>query len=294
MSETITVVGTGLMGSAVAKCFARAGHRVTAWNRTRERMAPLSQSGIVLEPDLPTALRRSRLLFLIVASYEVAQELLQTVTEVLADRVVVNGVTGTGLQAREMAEFISAHGGAYLDAGIMCYPLDIGGPAAMIKFGGHKTAWEQYSRTLLALGGASGYLGSDPALPNVTDAAMAGAFYNVALGAYLEAASFGATVGLKSADLAPIAIHMMGLLGRLLRDEATPAIDRGRYETDQATLDVYIAAVRHWREELLNAGQRCGLMSANLHNLEVARAAGYGGHSIYTQFLTNGVERKAS
>lgn len=30
----VAVIGTGLMGSAIARTLARAGHRVTAWNRT--------------------------------------------------------------------------------------------------------------------------------------------------------------------------------------------------------------------------------------------------------------------
>ena len=38
---TVTVIGTGVMGSALARALAGAGHQVTAWNRTRSRALPL-------------------------------------------------------------------------------------------------------------------------------------------------------------------------------------------------------------------------------------------------------------
>ena len=42
---TVTVIGTGVMGSALARALAGAGHQVTAWNRTRSRALPLASAG---------------------------------------------------------------------------------------------------------------------------------------------------------------------------------------------------------------------------------------------------------
>ena len=41
----ITVLGTGIMGSAIARNLLRAGHNVVVWNRTRERAEPLARVG---------------------------------------------------------------------------------------------------------------------------------------------------------------------------------------------------------------------------------------------------------
>ncbi len=40
------VLGTGIMGAAIARNLARAGISTTAWNRTRERAEPLAEDGI--------------------------------------------------------------------------------------------------------------------------------------------------------------------------------------------------------------------------------------------------------
>jgi len=43
--STISVLGTGLMGSAVASTLIDAGHTVTVWNRSADKSAPLVAIG---------------------------------------------------------------------------------------------------------------------------------------------------------------------------------------------------------------------------------------------------------
>ncbi|MGC5038781.1 NAD(P)-dependent oxidoreductase [Streptomyces sp. DT190] len=42
---TVSVLGTGIMGAAMARNLARAGHSVRAWNRTRAKAEPLAAEG---------------------------------------------------------------------------------------------------------------------------------------------------------------------------------------------------------------------------------------------------------
>ncbi|MEU9364341.1 NAD(P)-dependent oxidoreductase [Streptomyces avermitilis] len=42
---TVSVLGTGIMGAAMARNLARAGHTVRAWNRTRAKAEPLAADG---------------------------------------------------------------------------------------------------------------------------------------------------------------------------------------------------------------------------------------------------------
>jgi len=44
----IGIAGTGRMGAAIAQRLLALGHRVTVWNRTREKAAPLAQQGAVI------------------------------------------------------------------------------------------------------------------------------------------------------------------------------------------------------------------------------------------------------
>ncbi|MDN3242690.1 NAD(P)-dependent oxidoreductase [Glycomyces tritici] len=43
---TVSVLGTGIMGAAMARNLARAGHEVTVWNRSTDKAAPLAADGI--------------------------------------------------------------------------------------------------------------------------------------------------------------------------------------------------------------------------------------------------------
>ncbi|MEU0742110.1 NAD(P)-dependent oxidoreductase [Streptomyces sp. NPDC006134] len=43
---TVSVLGTGIMGAAMARNLARAGHAVRAWNRTRDKAEPLAADGV--------------------------------------------------------------------------------------------------------------------------------------------------------------------------------------------------------------------------------------------------------
>ncbi|WP_415095019.1 NAD(P)-binding domain-containing protein [Nocardioides sp.] len=45
-SHDIVVLGCGLMGSALARAFAAAGHATGAWNRTYEKAEALAPRGV--------------------------------------------------------------------------------------------------------------------------------------------------------------------------------------------------------------------------------------------------------
>jgi len=50
---TVSVLGTGIMGAAMARNLARAGHTVRAWNRSRDKAEPLTADGAHVV-DTPT------------------------------------------------------------------------------------------------------------------------------------------------------------------------------------------------------------------------------------------------
>ncbi|NYV78497.1 NAD(P)-binding domain-containing protein, partial [Streptomyces sp. UH6] len=44
-TRTVAVLGTGIMGAAMARNIARAGHPLRVWNRSREKAEPLAADG---------------------------------------------------------------------------------------------------------------------------------------------------------------------------------------------------------------------------------------------------------
>jgi 3-hydroxyisobutyrate dehydrogenase len=53
----VAVLGTGIMGSAMARNLAHAGHEVRAWNRTRAKAEPLAADGVIVCDTAAEAIR---------------------------------------------------------------------------------------------------------------------------------------------------------------------------------------------------------------------------------------------
>ena len=54
----VGIIGTGLLGSAIAKRIVSSGHKVHAYNRTRQKAEPLRKLGIEIE-DSPEELAKN-------------------------------------------------------------------------------------------------------------------------------------------------------------------------------------------------------------------------------------------
>ena len=54
--KNVAVVGTGIMGAAMARNLARAGFRTRAWNRTREKAEPLADDGVEIADSAAEAI----------------------------------------------------------------------------------------------------------------------------------------------------------------------------------------------------------------------------------------------
>src|SRR4051812_2367540 len=57
MAEAVAVLGTGTMGAPMARNLASAGFEVRAWNRSREKAAPLADDGIAVHDEAAEAVR---------------------------------------------------------------------------------------------------------------------------------------------------------------------------------------------------------------------------------------------
>lgn len=54
---TVSVLGTGIMGAAMARNLARAGHTVRAWNRSSDKARPLTEDGVTVADSPAEAVR---------------------------------------------------------------------------------------------------------------------------------------------------------------------------------------------------------------------------------------------
>jgi 3-hydroxyisobutyrate dehydrogenase-like beta-hydroxyacid dehydrogenase len=279
----IAVLGTGLMGSAFARVLLAGGTDLAVWNRTPARADPLVDLGARRALSVLEAVSSADAAFLLVLDQATVHEVLDGLD--LTGKTVVNYTTGTRADAETAEERVTAAGGRYIDAVIPAYPSDIGERDTMIYYAGDEEAYSHLAEPFGLLSGLTPFVGRDVGAANVLDAAWVGGFHCTAVGGFHEAASFAVGEGVPIDTVAGSIDYYLGLLRKILL-ESVEAIRSGDFTTDQAALDTYIAGIASCRQTMVDAGERAELISANLHSLQRASAAGHGEESLYTQFLT--------
>ena len=120
MALTGAVLGTGLMGSGMARSLLRAGHEVRAWNRTRDKAAPLAEDGATVVDSAAEAVTGAdAVLTMLFDADAVAATLADALPAFGSDTVWVQtstvGIDGTDRLAAQAHEA----GVAFLDAPVV-------------------------------------------------------------------------------------------------------------------------------------------------------------------------------
>lgn len=162
MSE-ITVIGLGLMGSALARAFQNADHSLTVWNRTSAKMQPFIDDGITAAGDVEAAISASPVVVVCIDNYQLSSAIFNSdnVAPLLQGRTVVQLSTGTPKQAGDAETWMSAHKVDYLDGALLCGPNDIGDKKTQILLCGKEETYAQTIGLLSCLGGNIQYLGAN-------------------------------------------------------------------------------------------------------------------------------------
>lgn len=246
----ISVVGLGAMGAALARALVEAGHDVTVWNRSPEKIAPLTKIGASSRASAAEAIGASPVVLVCIDNYPVTQALLDAKPAAVAGRVLIQFSTGSPREARDSAAWVEAQGGAYLDGAIMCYPDEIGAPGALIMVGGAEPAFRTAEPFLSVLCGNLTYLGENVAAPATLDMGILVASVALYLGV-AHAARICEAEGVSVGALAQVAAH-----GDRAR-ERLEIIDQGAFGLNSlhggATLDVWANVVRRLQEQARDA-----------------------------------------
>jgi 3-hydroxyisobutyrate dehydrogenase-like beta-hydroxyacid dehydrogenase len=280
-AAAVTVVGTGVMGSAIARALLDGGHHVVAWNRTQSRAEPLRAAGAELADRLGDAIRTSRVTIMCVAHQAAAVELLETpdVREALHGRTLVQLTTGTAAEARAGAERAREHGITYVDGAIMAYPRTIGTDAAVILYAGPDSAFGAHEALLGELGQAH-HVGEDAARPAVIDAALVALFYG-ALAGFLHGAVLTRAEGIEVEEYLRFAgPFFAGFVSDAVRETGERVLARS-FDDPQSSLHTHLTGidrlvVRSSRE----AGIDPTIMEAIRDSFVQAIAAGCGAKDI--------------
>lgn len=185
MKRSIAVVGTGRMGSALARALLAEGHRTTVWNRTRDKAEPLAALGAVIAPSVLDAVSAAEIVIVNVSDYAATADILRdvAVASAIRGKLIVELTSGTPHGAREVADWCARHGASYLDGAIMATPDFIGADAATILISGQSQAFQENDAVFRALGGNVQHVGQDPGRANALDSALLALMWGALFGA---------------------------------------------------------------------------------------------------------------
>jgi 3-hydroxyisobutyrate dehydrogenase-like beta-hydroxyacid dehydrogenase len=189
--HTVSFVGLGEMGSAVARAALSDAYRTTVWNRNPDKATALVDAGARPASTAADAVASSDLIVVCLFDHQSVHDVLDPLTDRLAGRRLLNLTTTSPEGARELARWAADIGVDYLDGGIMATPEMIGTPQSSVLYSGSQRLYDDY-RDLLELWGNAEYFGDDAGMASLYDLALLSGMYVMFAGFFHGAAMVGA------------------------------------------------------------------------------------------------------
>ena len=273
----IGFIGLGAMGQCIVPRLLSAGHKVTGWNRNRDKCAPLAALGMREGATPCEAARAADIVF-------------SSVTDAQAVRAVALGENGiiAGLpkgsiyldmstigpdSSRAIAQAFAAAGLTMLDAPISGSPITVRQGKASIMVGGDLAAFERVKPVLLDIGAKATHIG----------ASGFAAQMKVAINQLLiiEVIAFGEAVALAEKGGVPREIAVEAILASVA---ASPVLGyRGPFILEGKMPEVPIADVPMQQKDILLAleearrlGSPAPLAAAANEMMNLCRGIGLG------------------
>ncbi|MFI6645819.1 NAD(P)-dependent oxidoreductase [Streptomyces sp. NPDC050504] len=239
----VTVLGLGLMGTALAAALLKAGHPLTVWNRTESKTGPLVAQGALPARTPEEAIAASPLLIVCLTTNAAVEELLTG--RDLTGKTVVNLTNGTPSQARALARRLAEQHAQYLDGGIMAVPQMIATPAAYVLYSGPQEVYEAHRTTFEAWGGTR-FAGEDPGLAALFDLSLLTGMYGLFIGV-AQAQALIRTEGIAAEGFTnDLLIPWVSAMLTNMAPAMAHAVDTDRHLTDVSSMEINQAAFQNF------------------------------------------------
>ncbi|MDE1830815.1 MAG: NAD(P)-dependent oxidoreductase [Thaumarchaeota archaeon] len=161
----VGIIGTGLLGSAIARRIATSRHSVHAYNRTRQKAESLEKSGIAIE-DSPTELtKKCDIVITIVKDVQAIEEVSFGKNGIVNGKhkglVVADMSTISPISSRKIAKKFSDNGISMIDAPVMGGPSLAEKGKMTIMVGGKKETYQKCKSVLDLIGEKTFHLGEN-------------------------------------------------------------------------------------------------------------------------------------
>ncbi len=162
MTDSVSIIGLGVMGRELARTLIENGFIVTVWNRTPERAAPLVELGARLATTAADAIRASSATITCIRSHADTLRLLKEAQIELSGKTLIELSTGDAGEAQTLMKSVQGIGGNCLIGMISTFPTGIGLSDSAILIVGNEDTWKNNESLVKTLGGKSVRIGSSP------------------------------------------------------------------------------------------------------------------------------------
>ncbi|GHC75464.1 NAD(P)-dependent oxidoreductase [Streptomyces flavofungini] len=277
MSQSVTVIGLGPMGQAMAAAYLDRGYEVTLWNRTPSRADALVARGAKLAETPAQALAANELVILSLIDYDAMYTAFAGAEHALAGRVLVNLSSDVPEKARAAARWVEGLGGTHLTGGVLSPPPGIGSPDMSTFYSGPREAYEKYRADLEVITGQTDYRGEDQGRAALMYQLNMVIFWPAML-AYWQAVALADAHGISASEIAPYASGNYAGMGQFI-DFYAPRIDAGNHAGDVDRISMGVASMEHVVHTNADAGVDTAFPQAVLDAFRKGAEAGHGADS---------------
>ncbi|KAJ5875024.1 uncharacterized protein N7473_013137 [Penicillium subrubescens] len=239
--SSVSVLGLGATGTALAARFLEEEYEVAVWNRSPEKAGPLLDKGANLAQTVVDGIKTSDLIIICLLDNAAVQTTLAGALDQLQGKTFVNLTNGTPDQARKLSDLVVGHGARYVHGGIMATPSMIGSPCALILYSGSQQAYKADEPDLLVLAKCI-FLSEDAGAASLHDLALLSGMYGLFSG-FLHATALvrSSTSAVKFTDLL---VPWLGAMTEYTKAMAKQ-IDEGKYASEGSNIAMQLVAIQN-------------------------------------------------
>jgi len=159
---TVAVLGTGIMGAAMARNLISAGMEVRAWNRSRGKAAPLEKDGAKVANDPADAARDANFLLTMLSDTDAVEEAVRggALPALAEDGVWLQMSTVGEVGNERLLRLAADHGVAYVDAPVLGTKQPAEQGQLIVLASGPEEVREQSEQVFGAVGSKTVWLGN--------------------------------------------------------------------------------------------------------------------------------------
>ncbi|MFI7342985.1 NAD(P)-dependent oxidoreductase [Streptomyces sp. NPDC050085] len=166
---TVSVLGTGIMGAAMARNIARAGHSVRAWNRSRAKAEPLAADGVQIADTPAEAVAEADVVVTMLYDGPAALDVMRQAADGLRPGTAWVQSTTAGLDGLgELAAFAAAHDLVLFDAPVLGTRQPAEAGQLLVLAAGPAAHRDTVTPVLDAVGARTVWTGEDAAAGSAT------------------------------------------------------------------------------------------------------------------------------